>query len=221
MLYWSYIFVYSFKGVLDEGNLTPLDSFLSVIDDVPVDFTVKHFKNEIINLLCLQADDMVKTLKPQLHVAHCSYIELIQRLHQELPMGSGIDFYMGTARQFIGKPVLIIKPTMNPKYSKEKGPRFLFEKLYLYKGDEHMNVADIKIRFVFNGLNYYVPFYQSDVTRLICSGTGTLKNISTVAKDLRKLMEKIPRQASINIGMKQLSLYLDASECIVSQTWLS
>ena len=136
-------------------------------------------------------------------------------------MGSGIDFYMGTAHQFIGKPVLIIKPTMNPKYSKEKGPRFLFEKSYLYKGDKHMNVADIKIHFVFNGLNYYAPFYQSDVARLIRSGTGTLKNISTVAKDLQKLMEKIPHQASINVGMKQLLLYLDASERIVSQTRLS
>ena len=62
MLYWSYIFGFLFKGVLDEGNLAPLESFLSVIDDVPLGFTVKHFKNEIINLLCLQADDMVKTL---------------------------------------------------------------------------------------------------------------------------------------------------------------
>ena len=206
MLYCSYIFVFSFKGALDEGNLAPLESFLSVIDDVLVGFTVKHFKNEIISLLYLQADDMVKTLKPQLCVAHCSYIELIQQLHQELPMGSGIDFYMGAAHQFIGKSVLIIKLMMNPKYSKEKGPRFLFEKSYLYKGDEHMNVADIKIHFVFNGLNYYAPFYQSDVARLIRSGTGTLKNISTVAKDLRKLMEKIPCQASINVGMKQLLL---------------
>ena len=128
---------------------------------------------------------------------------------------------MGAACQFIGKPVLIIKPMMNPKYSKEKGPHFLFEKSYLYKGEEHMNVADIKICFVFNGLNYYAPFYQSDVARLIRSGTGTLKNISTVTKDLRKLMEKIPCQASINVGMKQLLLYLDASECIVLQTRLS
>ena len=172
-------------------------------------------------MLCLDAEDMVKLLKPQLRIAHRSYIDLVDRLHKGLPMTRGIDFYMAAARHFIGEPVLLVKPTLNPKYGKEKGPRFLFEKHFLFKGDEKMNSADIKLNFVFNGIDYYAPFYQSTVAQIIRSGNITLKNVQTVAKDFQCLLERMPDEASLNVGFKQIALHLDAAAQTASKTRLT
>ena len=75
---------------------------------MPPGYTVEHFKNEIINLLTLQAGDMLKHLKKHLHVANKSYIDLVVMLHENKPRGNGIDFYMAAVRWFIGKPALFV-----------------------------------------------------------------------------------------------------------------
>ena len=194
------------------------ESFLSVIDDMPPGYTVEHFKNKIINLLALQAGDTLKHLKKHLHVANKLYIDLVVTLHENKPWGNGIDFYMAAARWFIGKPALFVRPMLNPKYQNgQNPPKFFFNKEYFFEEDSYMSVDKIHLCFVFNGINYYAPFFQQSVACIIRTGDPVLKNIMWASKDLKILMGKL----SINAGLKQVSMYMDAASKIVQKTHLT
>ena len=147
--------IHYIAGSRTDTVLAPLESFLSVIDDVPEWFTVEHFRDEIINMLDLESADMLDHLRPQLRYAGYSYKQLIQRLYDGLPMSTGIDFYMAAARHFIGHPVMVIKPQFNLNKEKYGNVQFIFEKEYFCEADKNMNDDEIHLKFVFNGINYY------------------------------------------------------------------
>ena len=84
-----------------------------------------------------------------------------------------------------------------------------------------MSADKIHLCFVFNGINYYAPFFQQSVARVIRTGDPVLKNIVWVSKDLKILMGKLPGKLSINAGLKQVSMYMDAASKIVQKTHLT
>ena len=84
-----------------------------------------------------------------------------------------------------------------------------------------MSVDKIHLHFVFNGINYYVPFFQQSVACVIRTGDPILKNIVWASKDLKILMGKLPGKLSINAGLKQVSMYMDAASKIVQKTHLT
>ena len=72
---------------------------------------------------------------------------------------SGIDFYLCMAWLFIGEPVLIIKPNLTPELGMT-GPDYIFEKHYLIDADKFVASSKIKMRFIYNGVDYVAPFYK-------------------------------------------------------------
>ena len=85
----------------------------------------------------------------------------------------------------------------------------------------HMSADKIHLCFVFNGINYYVPFFQQSVARVIRTGDPVLKNIMWASKDLKILMGKLPGKLSINAELKQVSMYMDAASKIIQNTHLT
>ena len=151
---------------------------------MPEWFTVEHFRDEIINMLGLESADMLDRLRPQLRYAGYSYKQLIQRLYDGLPMSTGIDFYMSAARNFIGHPVMVIKPQFNLNKEKYGNVQFIFEKEYFYEADKNMNDDEIHLKFVFNGINYYAPFMQADAAKIIRTGAPILRNVVSTCDNM-------------------------------------
>ena len=172
-------------------------------------------------MLGLESADMLDRLHPQLQYAGYSYKQLIQRLYDGLPMSTGIDFYMAAARHFIWHPVMVIKPQFNLNKEKYGNVQFIFEKEYFCEADKNMNDDEIHLKFVFNGINYYVPFMQADAAKIIRTGAPILRNVVSTCDNMRALMQNIPTHASINSGLKKLEMHLKAAADIVKTTHLN
>ena len=84
-----------------------------------------------------------------------------------------------------------------------------------------MSADKIHLHFVFNGINYYAPFFQQSVACVIRTGDPVLKNIVRASKDLKILMGKLPGKLSINARLKQVSKYMDAASKIIQKTHLT
>ena len=203
------------------SNLAPLEAFLSMIEDVPENYTVVHFKNEIIEMLVARMEETYHRLKPQLHKSLRSYQDLIADLHANKPMHSGIDFYIAAARLFIGKPVLVLKPELNKDYDGSTGPHYVFKKEFLIEEDKYIVVEKINIKLVFNGINYYAPFYTERIASLMREGLPVMRDIIRCYDDVTSLIRKLPEKKSINSGMRKIQLHLEAAAAVCKTTKLS
>ena len=195
---------------------------MSMIDDVPDWFTVENFRDEVLNFLCVQSSEMINTLQPQLLSAHFSYKQLVQRLYDGQPMSTGIDFYMAAARQFLGLPIVITKPQFNTKRKKTGGPRYVFEKEYLFEQDSYLGDSMIPLKFIFNGCDYYAPYLQADAARIHHVGwVPVLWGVLSAYNNIAELIDSIPPRASLNTGLRKLFLYLKAAASIAKSTKLA
>ncbi|MCG8621552.1 MAG: hypothetical protein MJE68_06070, partial [Proteobacteria bacterium] len=95
------------EGSREWDDFVPLRSFLSMIDNVPENYTIKDFRNEIVEMLVNQVEYVYPQLKPQLAKSSRSYQQLCIDLMKDKQFHSGIDFYMAAARLFIGHPVCL------------------------------------------------------------------------------------------------------------------
>ena len=80
-----------------------------MIDNVPVNYTAENFRDEVLNLLVNQKEDVYQQLKEQLQKTSRSYKDLVLDLSKGKEMRSGIDFYFGAAIIFLRKPFLLVK----------------------------------------------------------------------------------------------------------------
>ena len=191
-------------------TLASICSFLSVVDDVPPGYTVEHFHDEIIEYLVTQQEDLLLQLKPHLQKTTRSYRDLILDLYDIKPMCSGIDFYFCTARLFINQPVLLVQPYLNKNIQHGTGPIYLFQKVYLLETDKYMATENIKMRFIFNGVDYYCPFHPKCIASIMREGVPMLRDIQNLHKDLTAIMAKMPHGKSINSGLKLMHFHLSA-----------
>ena len=132
-----------------------------MVDDVLLNYTAENFRDELVELLVECQEDVLSNLKPHLGKMSRSYKDLVIDPAEGKALRSGIDFYLGAAWQFISEPVLIIKPKhhQNPEPG-TTGPDYIFEKHYLIDTDKFVPSSKIKIRFIYNGIDYVAPFYK-------------------------------------------------------------
>ena len=190
-----------------------------MVDDVPTNYTVEHFHDELIELLVTQHKDLVPLLQPHLAKTTRSYQQLICDLHDGKELQSGIDFYLCVVRLFVGEPVLLIKPKVNKNPTPgTAGPAYIFEKHYLVETDKFLSSSKIQMRFVFNGVNYYAPYYKDRVASLVRQGRPLMRDIQSCYRDLDAIMKKLPPGKSINSGLSVMHTYLEAAAVVAERT---
>ena len=97
-------------------------------------------------------------------------------------------------------------------------PDYLFEKAYLLKSDKFVKEVDINMRFVFNGVDYYTPFYPECIASVMRDGVPMLNDLKKSFKDLTCLMNKMPPGKSINSGLKRMHVNLAVVVAIAEKT---
>ena len=175
-----------------------------------------NFADNITEMLCTNPEQMAKRLATHAATAGKSFKELVSNLHDRKPFGSAINFYMAAAREYIGEPVFVVVPKHNrQKSTVTNPPKYIFERKFFFEEDSYIGHTNIKLRFIFNGVNFYAPFFQKDAAKIIRSGTPLLKSIKQSYSDLQRLLPKIPKESSINVGMKFLDIHMKAAYDIV------
>ena len=131
------------------------------VDDVPPNYTAENFRDKLVELLVECQEDVLPNLKTHLAKMSRSYKDLVIDLAAGKALWSGIDFYLCVAWLFIGELVLIIKP--KPNLTPEPGttgPDYIFQKHYLIDADKFVASSKIKMRFIYNRVDYVTPFYK-------------------------------------------------------------
>ena len=208
------------QGSREWDNFAPLRSFLAMIDNVPENYTINDFRNELVEMLVNQVEYIYPQLKPQLAKSSRSYQQLCIDLMKDKHFHSGIDFYMAAARLFIGHPVSLIKARKNttPDVG-TTGPEYLIERHYFLDGDERLDEAGkVQLRFAFNGIDYYAPFLPDLVGNLYREGVPVLKDIQYAYEDISRIAQKLPPRKSINAGIHLIQLHLQAAAAIAKTT---
>ena len=128
-------------------------------------------------MLCLHPLDTAKRLKHQIDMSGKMYKDLVVTLYEgKKDFGNAINFYMAAARDFLGEPLLLIVP-QHCTDKANPGLKYEFEKMYAFKEDSYLAESEIKLRFVYNRIDYYAPFFQTSIAQIIRVGTPLLKSI--------------------------------------------
>ena len=65
----------------------------------------------------------------------------------------------------------MLKPKINKNIAPgTTGLKYIFEKSFLIESDEYQGADNIKMRFVFNGVDYICPFYPERIASIIRDG---------------------------------------------------
>ena len=184
------------------------------MDNVPSNYTVENFRDEIIKYLMEEVSDIFPLLKKHVEKCNRSYKDLVLALHQGKEMQSGIDFYMAAARLFLAEPILFIKPVAKDN-AEENGPDYEFKHHYFLDGDEK---TVPKIKLIFNGIDYYTPIYPEQVASIMREGESVLRDIARAYEDISSIMLKMLPGRSINGGLRTIQVHLQAATAIAKST---
>ena len=86
--------------------------------------------------------------------------------------------------------------------------------LYLFPEDEKRAKKEFKIRLVYNGVNYYAPFYGKELADLILEGDPVMLQIQKMYQDVKNIVKWLPKDTRINRAIQQISMHLHASALI-------
>ena len=169
------------------------------------------FLLHLVYCICLQIDR-------QVYWFLCKYILVID-LAEGKALCFMIDFYLCTVHLFIAEPVLIIKPKHNPNPELGMtGPEYIFEKHNLIAADKFVSLSKIKMRFIYNGVDYVAPLYKEWIASVVRQGWPLLCDITTCYTDLMALMKKMPDGKSINEGLWLMHRHLGAASAVAEHT---
>ena len=67
---------------------------------------------------------------------------------------------------------------------------------------------------MYNGLNYYGPFYGKELADLILDGNPVMLQIQKSYQNVKNLVRHLPKNTHINGAIQQLSIHLHAGALI-------
>ena len=200
-LKWKYNakLVYGARG---ESNSSSLQSVMTCIDNVPDDYPFKFVTRALLHKLVTDWKNMSRLLKRHLDKSKRSYQKLVLDLLKDEKMNAATDFYVAALRVLYDIPILLVQPH---KITHPSGATdYVFKEEYCIDADELLNPCDFQIRLLFNGLNHYTPFYESDIADIINDGRPLATNILKIYSQVRDLHPRIPKNSSLYVTVNQM-----------------
>ena len=199
-------------GAKKPGPYAVYTSLLTCFDNVLSHYKVKDFCREVFELLVNTPKYCCEKLQPHLDKTGRSYKGLVLDLAAGTNMNTACDFYLGAASLHLDQPIMLIKPKQS---TDRRGiVHYEFYQEYLFPEDEKRPRKDFKIRLVYNGVNYYAPFYGKELAYLILDGDPVMLQIQKSYQDVKNLVRHLPKNTHINGAIQQLSMHLHAGVLI-------
>ena len=207
----------SFDGKIVYGTKKPgpyavYTSLLTCFDNVPSHYKVEDFCREVFELLVNTPEYCCEKLQRHLDKTGRSYQQLVLDLAAGTNMNAACDFYLGAASLHLDQPIMLIKPKQ--RTDRRGIVHYEFYQEYLFPEDENRQRKDFKIQLVYNGVNYYAPFYGKELADLILDGDPVMLQIQKSYQDVKNLVRHLPKNTRINGAIQQLSIHLRAGALI-------
>ena len=175
----SYIRV-AFEGKIvysarKAGPYVAYTSLLTCIDNVPGHYKVEDLSREVFEALVNTPDYYCDKLKCHLDKTERSYQRLVLDLAAGAHMNAACDFYLGAASLHLDMPIMLIKPKQ--RTNRRGMVHYEFYQEFLFPEDEERSPNEFKIRLVYNGINYYAPFYSKELAEVILDGDPVMAQI--------------------------------------------
>ena len=139
--------------------MSSYQSILFCLNNVPLTYDKEEFQKAIPELLITKPSKCVTKLKEHLHKTTRSYKQLVLELQEGKEMKAGIFFYVAAAQILLDEPILLTCPTEHT--SGTSSPFYTFTEEYCIPEDKNLSLDDFKICLVYNGWNYFTPFFPS------------------------------------------------------------
>ena len=199
-------------GAKKPGPYTVYTSLLTCFDNVLSHYKVEDFCREVFELLVNTPEYCCEKLQPHLDKTGRLYQRLVLDLAAGANMNAACDFYLGTVSLHLDQPIMLIKPKQ--RTDRRGIVHYEFYQEYLFPEDEKRQRKDFKIRLVYNGVNYYAPFYGKELANLILDGDPVMLQIQKSYQDVKNLVRHLPKNTCINGAIQQLSMHLCAGALI-------
>ena len=121
-------------------------------------------------------------------------------------MNASCDFYLGTASLHLDMPIMLIK--LRQRTDRRGIIHYEFYQEYLFPDDENRAKKEFKIWLVYNGINYYAPFYAKELADLIIEGDPVMVQIQKTYQDVKNIVSQLPKNTHINGAMQQISMHM-------------
>ena len=189
-------------------------SLLTCIDNVPGHYKVEDFSREVFEALVNTPDYYCHKLQCHLDKTERSYQRLVLDLAAGAHMNSACDFYLGVASLHLDMPIMLIKPK---QCTDRRGMvHYEFYQEFLFPEDEERSPNEFKIQLVYNGVNYYAPFYSKELAEVILDGDPVMAQVQRSYQDVKNVANRLPQNTQINGAMQQICMHMRASALIAS-----
>ena len=150
-------------------------SLLTCIDNVPGHYKVEDFSREVFESLASTPDYYCDKLQRHLDKTERSYQRFVLDLAAGAHMNASCDFYLGAASLHLDMPIMLIKPKQ--RTDRRGMVHYEFYQEFLFPEDQDRSPKEFKIRLVYNGVNYYAPFYSKELAEVILDGDPVMAQI--------------------------------------------
>ena len=201
-------------GARRPGPYAAYTSLLTCFDNIPGHYKVEDFAREVFETLVSTPDYYCDKLQRHLDKTERSYQRLVLDLAAGADMNAACDFYLGAASLHLDKPIMLIKPKQ--RTDRRGIVHYEFYQEFLFPEDEERPRKEFQIRLVYNGVNYYAPFYPKELGEVILDGDPVMAQIQRTYQDVKNIVSRIPQNTRINGALQQISMHLRASALIAS-----
>ena len=201
-------------GARKAGPYAAYTSLLTCIDNVPGHYKVEDFAREVFEALVNTPDYYCQKLQQHLDKTERSYQRLLLDLAAGANMNATCDFYLGAASLHLDMPIMLIKPKQ--RTDRRGMMHYEFYQEFLFPEDEDRSQKEFKICLVYNGVNYYTPFYAKELAEVILDGDPVMAQIQRSYQDVKNIVNRLPKNMWINGALQQICIHMWASALIAS-----
>ena len=141
-----------------------------------------------------------------------SYKEIVLDLIASKEMYNASLFFIGALCLMLNYPILVVLPDVQKDNSVSSGQDVTFSKWFLIDADTFLAPSEFCICLVFNGYDYFCPFIQKDIARIISAGRPVITKVHECFEALTDLVADIPASVSLKTGLGIALQHVEATK---------
>ena len=200
------------RGAKVDGPLASLASVLNCIDNKPDWVKLDDLKWNLIIFLVTECDKVLEECDRLLNFSKRSYKEIVLDLIASKEMYNASLFFIGALRLMLNYPILVVLPDVQKDNSVSSGQDVTFSKRFLIDADTFLAPSEFRICLVFNGYDYFCPFIQKDIARIISAGRPVITKVHECFEALTDLVADIPASVSLKTGLGIALQHVEAAK---------
>ena len=121
-------------------------------------------------------------------------------------------FFIDALHLMLDYPILVMLPDVQKDNSISSGQDVTFSKRFLIDADTFLAPSEFRMHLVFNGYDYFCPFIQKDIARIISAGRPVITKVHECFEALTDLIADIPPSVALKAGIGIALQHVEAAK---------